>query len=74
MADMSFEKALERLDKIVRELEQGEAPLDKALELFDEGVKLIKDCGTKLDAAEQKVKKLVKGGDGQPCEEEFSQT
>lgn len=74
MADMSFEKALERLDKIVRELEQGEAPLDKALELFDEGVKLIEDCGTKLDAAEQKVKKLVKGEDGQPCEEEFSQT
>lgn len=68
---MSFEQSLERLDKIVKSLEQGEAPLDEALELFDEGVTLIKDCGKKLDEAEQKVKKLVKDPDGTPIEEEF---
>lgn len=70
---MSFEQSLERLDTIVKGLELGEAPLDEALELFDEGVKLIKDCGKKLDEAEQKVKKLVKGPDGEPLEEQFTE-
>lgn len=70
--NMTFEQSLERLDKIVKSLERGEAPLDEALELFDEGVKLIKDCGKKLDEAEQKVKKLVKGPDSEPVEKEFN--
>lgn len=73
MSNMSFEQSLERLDKIVKDLEQGEAPLDEALELFDEGVKLIKSCGKKLDIAEQRVKKLVKGPDGEPQEAEFTE-
>ena len=73
MSNISFEQSLERLEKIVKELEQGEAPLDQALELFDEGVRLIRDCGKKLDAAEQKVKKLVKGPDGEPQETEFAE-
>lgn len=73
MKSMNFEQSLERLEKIVKDLEQGEAPLDEALELFDEGVKLIMDCGKKLDSAEQKVKKLVKGPDGEPQEAEFTE-
>lgn len=73
MSNMSFEQSLERLDKIVKDLEQGEAPLDEALELFDEGAKLIKSCGKKLDIAEQRVKKLVKGPDGEPQEAEFTE-
>ena len=73
MSNISFEQSLERLEKIVKELEQGEAPLDQALELFDEGVRLIRDCGKKLDAAEQKVKKLVKGPDGEPQETKFTE-
>lgn len=71
--NMSFEESLQRLDVIVKSLEQGEATLDEALGMFDEGVKLIKDCGKKLDEAEQKVKKLVKGPDGEPLEDEFTQ-
>lgn len=71
MNKMTFEQSLERLDAIVKSLERGEAPLDEALGMFDEGVKLIRDCGKKLDEAEQRVKKLVKGPDGEPVEEEF---
>ncbi len=56
----SFEEALSRLEEIVRLLESGESPLDKSLELFEEGVKLVKLCSTKLDEAEQKITILVK--------------
>ncbi len=66
---MTFEKALARLEEIVRELENGAAALDRSLELFEEGVRLVKLCGTRLDEAEQKVRILVKKEDGS-CEEQ----
>ena len=40
--EISFEKAMERLEEIVNSLESGESPLDKSLSLFEEGVKLVK--------------------------------
>ena len=46
-------------------------PLDKTLELFQEGTALIKYCGDKLDNAEQIVVKLAKGADGEPVETPF---
>ena len=64
MADeLTFEKATERLDEIVRILERGDAPLDKSLEIFEEGAKLIKVCGKMLDEAEQKVIGLQGGNE-----------
>ena len=57
--EMSFENALERLEKIVGMLESGDAPLDESLALFEEGVKLVKMCNEKLEVAEASVKKLV---------------
>ena len=68
----SFEEAMLRLDAIVKTLEQGSAPLEEALSLFEEGTALIKSCGKLLDEAEQKVVKLRKGEDGAPVEEPFT--
>ena len=59
-AELSFEKGLERLDKIVQDLEQGDLPLERALELFEEGMKLSGNCRRQLEEAENKVEILVK--------------
>ena len=53
--NMTFEKALARLEEIVRTMESGAAQLDKSLALFEEGVSLVKFCTSELDNAEQKV-------------------
>lgn len=57
----TFEESIARLEEVVRLLEKGDAPLDSALALFEEGTSLIKICSQMLDAAEQKVTLLVKG-------------
>ena len=49
-----------RLEEIVKALEKGDAQLDKSLALFEEGMKLIKDCGEALEKAENKIKLLTK--------------
>jgi len=69
--NITFEKALARLEEIVRMLESGSAPLDQSLELFEEGVKLVKMCNSKLDNVEQRIKILSKGEDGQYTEGNF---
>lgn len=69
----SFEKSLERLDQIVKKLENGEATLAEALALFEEGTSLISQCTVMLDEAEQKVVKLKKGEDGTPEEQPFDE-
>ncbi len=68
----SFEESIARLEEIVGLLEKGDAPLDAALALFEEGTALIKDCGKQLDQAEQKVVQLQKGADGTPVELDFA--
>jgi exodeoxyribonuclease VII small subunit len=55
-----FEECLDRLEKIVGELEKGDVSLDKALELFDEGMKLSGSCRKELEEAEGKVEILLK--------------
>ncbi len=57
----TFESSITRLEEVVRLLEKGDAPLDTALALFEEGTALIKKCSKMLDDAEQKVTLLVKG-------------
>ena len=68
--DISFEEAMAKLENIVRSLESGNAPLDRSLEMFEEGVRLVRLCNGKLDAAEQKMKILVSRG-GEEVLEEF---
>lgn len=60
----TFEQALERLEAIVDALEQGTVPLDKALQLYQEGATLSKECADRLKAAEQRIMKLSKNTDG----------
>lgn len=67
----SFEKSMTRLEEIVRMMERGDVPLEKALSLFDEGTTLIASCNKLLDEAELKVLQLSKGADGNPVEREF---
>jgi len=64
----TFEQAVARIDEIVTSLEKGDVQLDKSLALFEEGVKLIESCGTMLDTAEQKVKRLQNAVSGEPKE------
>mgnify|MGYP000908890908 CR=1 FL=1 len=56
---LPFEKALERLEEVVRLLEKGEAPLEDSIQLFDEGMQLAHVCNNKLSWAEQQVEILV---------------
>ena len=70
---MSFEESMTRLDEIVRLLEKGDAPLENALELFEEGTALVGKCGKLLDSAERKIVKLMKGPDGKPVELVFDE-
>lgn len=63
--ELRFEEALEGLEKIVARLEGGEVPLDDALVLFEEGVRLSRFCGSKLDEAERRIEILMKGADGE---------
>jgi exodeoxyribonuclease VII small subunit len=55
-----FEECLERLEKIVAELEKGDVSLDRSLELFDEGMKLSGSCRKELEEAEGKIEILLK--------------
>ncbi len=68
---LAFEAGLERLEQIVKELEQGDLSLERSLELFEEGMKLSGVCRRQLEEAENKVEILVKKGDGKMAAEPF---
>lgn len=69
----TFEQQITRLEEIVAALERGDAPLADSLALFEEGTRLIAACSKELDTAEQKVVRLMKGGDGTPVELPFTE-
>jgi exodeoxyribonuclease VII small subunit len=62
--EITFESSLRELERIVEELEAGDLPLERSLELFEQGVKLSRECQKRLDEAERKVEILLKGSDG----------
>jgi len=64
MAEKKFEEALHELEALVQRLEDADLPLDDALTLFEEGIKLSKVCAHKLDEAEKKVELLLKDENG----------
>lgn len=68
---LTFEQSLQRLDAIVRQMEQGNVPLEQALALFQEGTALIRACNDRLDRAQLEVVKLMKTPDGTPAETEY---
>ena len=57
--ELSFEQAMEKLEKIVGQLEGGDVPLEKAIELFQQGMELAQVCGGKLEQFERKIEILV---------------
>ena len=57
--DAPFETIVERLEAIVETLEKGDLPLEKSLEVFEEGVRLSRLGGQRLDAAEAKIEELL---------------
>lgn len=70
---MDFEKKLGRLEEIVEKMETGELTLEDSLKLFEEGVKLTRECGSQLTEAEQKVKLLLGiDDDGNPVTSDFA--
>lgn len=64
MAGVKFEQAMARLEAIVGELEKGDLPLDESLKIFEEGIRLSKNCLKVLEEAERKVEVLVQDKNG----------
>ncbi len=60
----SFEAQLASLERIVRELERGDLPLERSLELFEQGVRLSRECQERLNEAERRIEVLLRDGEG----------
>ena len=71
MGEIKFEKAIQRLEKIVDDLETGELDIDKSLEIFEEGIKMSRVCSKKLNEAEAKIEKLTRNQKGELVAELF---
>ncbi len=64
IAGLSFEQALGELEKIVAELESGQAPLERSIEMYERGAALKAHCEKRLEAARLRVEKIVVGPQG----------
>ena len=62
----SFEASLEALEQIVKELERGDLPLEKSLELFERGIGLSRQCQERLNQAERRIEILLRDNQGRP--------
>ena len=71
MGQIKFEKAMQRLEQIVEDLEKGELDIDKSLEIFEEGIKMSRVCSKKLNEAEAKIEKLTQSQKGELASEMF---
>ncbi len=72
-AKISFEKAIKDLEKIVKALESGDLPLEKALQKFEAGIKLSRYCTETLDEAEKRVTLLTADETGELVEKPFDE-
>lgn len=62
---LSFEAAYDRLEEIVRQLESDDLAIDRAVELYELGVRLVRHCSRCLDGAELRIKRLAQTEDGE---------
>ncbi len=69
----TFEASLAALEKIVRELERGDLPLEESLKLFEQGVQLSRECQERLSQAERRIEVLLSDSDGRPVLSAFNQ-
>jgi exodeoxyribonuclease VII small subunit len=67
----SFEESLNRLEKIVEQMERGDLPLEDSIKLFEEGMRLSAECKDQLELAEGKVQVLIRQRDGSMKAETF---
>ena len=68
----TFEASLEALERIVRQLESGDLPLDKSLELFEQGIRLSRECQGRLNQAERRIEILLRDNQGRPTVSTFN--
>jgi exodeoxyribonuclease VII small subunit len=66
VSTLSFDAALEELQRTVEALEEGGLPLERTIELYERGAALHARCATLLDEAELRIRRLVEGPDGRP--------
>ena len=71
MEEKKFEKVLEELEQIVARLEKGNLSLEESLRLFEEGIKLSRFCNNKLEEAERKIEILQKNAKGKFTKKPF---
>ena len=70
---LSFEAALEELEKIVRALETGSAPLEESISTYERGVALKKHCEKKLSEAQMKIEKISVAQNGEISSQSFTE-
>ena len=69
----SFETQLAALERVVRELERGDLPLEESLKLFEEGVRLSRECQERLNQAERRIEVLLRDSEGRPVLGQFDE-
>jgi exodeoxyribonuclease VII small subunit len=67
----SFETSLEALEQIVQDLEEGDLPLEKSLELFEQGIRLSRECQERLSQAERRIEVLLRDNQGRTTVSDF---
>ena len=69
----TFEASLEALEQIVQQLESGDLPLEKSLELFEQGIRLSRECQERLSQAERRIEILLRDNQGRPVAAAFKE-
>src|SRR5437773_11096222 len=70
-SDLNFETAMDRLEKIVEQMESGQLPLEDLIVRYEEGMNLVKVCQDRLASAEQKIEIIARNSIGKPIVKKF---
>lgn len=70
-AELNFEKAMDRLEAIVEQMESGKLPLEDLIVRYEEGMNLVKVCQERLTSAEQKIEMIARNNAGKPVVKDF---
>jgi exodeoxyribonuclease VII small subunit len=73
-AELNFESAMDRLEKIVEQMESGKLPLEDLIERYEEGMNLVKVCQERLAKAEQKIEIIARNNAGKTIVKDFEPT
>src|SRR3954452_1390573 len=73
-AELNFEGAMDRLEKIVEQMESGKLPLEDLIVRYEEGMNLVKVCQERLASAEQKIEIIARNNAGKPVVKNFEAT